>query len=243
MHIHILTLFPAMFAGPFSESIIKRAIERGLVSISVHNIREYTHDKHRVVDDYPYGGGPGMVMKPEPIFEAVEEVKTNEDAPVILLTPQGRQFDQEAANELAQSEELIFICGRYEGVDERVREHLVTDEVSIGDYILSGGEIAAMAVVDAVVRQIPGVLGSEESAREDSHSYGLLEYPQYTRPDSFRGWEVPEVLLSGNHAEIARWRHVQSLRRTLERRPDLIRQAALSDEDKELLARMEREEN
>jgi len=241
MHIQILTLFPAMFTGPFSESIIKRAVDHGLVSISIHNIREYTHDRHHVVDDYPFGGGPGMVLKPEPVFEAVESVRGSGDAPVVLLTPQGRQFDQRIASEMSQSAELVLICGHYEGVDERVREHLVTDEISIGDYVLSGGELAAMVVVDAVVRQIPGVLGSGESANEDSHSNGLLEYPQYTRPPAFRGWSVPEVLLSGNHAEIARWRREQSLRRTFERRPDLIRKAALDGKDKKFLAKMERE--
>ena len=241
MHIQILTLFPAMFAGPFSESIIKRAVAQGLVRVSIHNIRDYTHDKHHVVDDYPFGGGPGMVLKPEPVFEAVESVRGSEDVPVVLLTPQGRPFNQRIAGELAQSRELVLICGHYEGVDERVREHLSTDEISIGDYILSGGEIAAMVVVDAVVRQIPGVLGSEISAIEDSHSNGLLEHPQYTRPSSFRGWSVPEILLSGNHAEIDRWRREQSLRRTLERRPDLIQRAALDNKDKRFLAKMERE--
>lgn len=241
MHIQILTLFPAMFAGPFSESIIKRAVAQGLVRVSIHNIRDYTHDKHHVVDDYPFGGGPGMVLKPEPVFEAVESVRGSEDVPVVLLTPQGRSFNQRIAGELAQSRELVLICGHYEGVDERVREHLSTDEISIGDYILSGGEIAAMVVVDAVVRQIPGVLGSEISAIEDSHSNGLLEHPQYTRPSSFRGWSVPEILLSGNHAEIDRWRREQSLRRTLERRPDLIQRAALDNKDKRFLAKMERE--
>ena len=242
MNIRILTLFPGMFAGPFGESIIRRAIDQGLVDIDIYNIRDYTRDKHHVVDDSPYGGGPGMVLKPEPLFEAVEAVKEGADIPVILLTPQGRLFNQGIAEELAGQEEIILICGHYEGVDERVREHLVTDEVSIGDYVLSGGEFAAMVVVDAVVRQLPGALGSEESVGDDSHSNGLLEYPQYTRPQSFRGWEVPEILLSGNHAEIERWRRGQSLRRTAERRPDLMERAALSDEDRKLMARMEREE-
>lgn len=242
MNIRILTLFPGMFAGPFGESIIRRAIDQGLVDIDIYNIRDYTRDKHHVVDDSPYGGGPGMVLKPEPLFEAVEAVKEGADIPVILLTPQGRLFNQGIAEELAGQEEIILICGHYEGVDERVREHLVTDEVSIGDYVLSGGEFAAMVVVDAVVRQLPGALGSEESVGDDSHSTGLLEYPQYTRPQSFRGWEVPEILLSGNHAEIERWRRGQSLRRTAERRPDLMERAALSDEDRKLMARMEREE-
>jgi tRNA (guanine37-N1)-methyltransferase len=242
MKIHILTLFPDMFAGPFGDSIIKRAVEQGLVDIDIYNIRDYTRDKHHIVDDSPYGGGPGMVLKPEPLFEAVEAVKGVAEMPVILLTPQGRLFNQRIAEELAGKEELILICGHYEGVDERVREHLVTDEISIGDYVLSGGEFAAMVVVDAVVRQLPGALGSEESVGDDSHSTGLLEYPQYTRPQSFRGWEVPDILLSGNHAEIERWRREQSLRRTAERRPDLIQRVALSDKDRKLMARMEREE-
>lgn len=242
MKIHILTLFPDMFAGPFAESIIGRAVEQGLVSININNIRDYTWDKHHVVDDSPYGGGPGMVLKPEPLFEAVEAVRGESDMPVILLTPQGRLFGQRVAAELAGRDELILICGHYEGVDERVRQHLVTDEISIGDYVLSGGELAAMVVVDAVVRQLPGALGSEESVGDDSHSDGLLEYPQYTRPQSFRGWEVPQILLSGNHAEIERWRRWQSLKRTAERRPDLMERAALSDEDRKLIARMEREE-
>jgi len=254
MHIHILTLFPKIFTGPFSDSIIKRAIDRGLVEIAIHNIRDYTSDRHHVVDDSPYGGGPGMVLKPEPLFEAVAAIKGEgwecsksekgeSELPVILLTPQGRLFDQRAAEELAKYEEVILICGHYEGVDERVREHMVNDEISIGDYVLSGGELAAMVVVDALVRQLPGALGSEESVGKDSHSSGLLEYPQYTRPQSFRGWEVPEVLLSGNHAEIARWRRKQSLRRTIRRRPDLLERAALNDEERRLVARMEREED
>jgi len=242
MKIHILTLFPEMFSGPFDESIIGRAVDQGLVSIEVHNIRDYTRDKHHVVDDSPYGGGPGMVLKPEPLFEAVDAVKGEADMPVILLTPQGRLFSQGLATELAGMDEMILVCGHYEGVDERVRQHLVTDEISIGDYVLSGGELAAMVVVDAVVRQLPGALGSEESAGGDSHSNGLLEYPQYTRPQSFRGWEVPEILLSGDHAEIERWRRGQSLKRTAERRPDLMQLVALSDEDRKLIARMEREE-
>jgi tRNA (guanine37-N1)-methyltransferase len=243
MRIHILSLFPAMFSGPFSESIVKRAVEQGLVEISIHNIRDYTSDKHHVVDDSPYGGGPGMVLKPEPIFEAVEAVRGDAGVPVILLTPQGRPFSHRVAGELAKNDEMVLVCGHYEGVDERVREHLVTDEISIGDYVLSGGEMAAMVVVDAVVRQLPGALGSGESVEDDSHAKGLLEYPQYTRPLSFRKWEVPQVLLSGNHAKIARWRREQSLRRTLKRRPDLLQQAELSERDKKLLAQMEREED
>jgi tRNA (guanine37-N1)-methyltransferase len=242
MKIHVLTLFPGVFAGAFNDSIIRRAVDQGLVDIEIHNIRDYTKDKHHIVDDSPYGGGPGMVLKPEPMFAAVEAVREGVDMPVVLLTPQGRLFNQRIAGEFAGYKGMVLVCGHYEGVDERVREHLVADEVSIGDYVLSGGEFAAMVVVDAVVRQLPGALGSEESVGEDSHSNGLLEYPQYTRPQSFRGWEVPEVLLSGNHAEIAKWRRAQSLRRTAERRPDLMERAALSDEDRKIMARVEREE-
>jgi tRNA (guanine37-N1)-methyltransferase len=230
VHIDILTLFPEMFQGPFNFSILKRAIDHGLVSINIHNIRDYTHDKHHTVDDYAYGGGAGMILKPEPIFEAVESIKSNikpeiGELPVILLTPQGRLFSQQIAQELSTYSRLILICGRYEGVDERVREHLVTDEISIGDYVLSGGELAAMVVVDAVVRLLPGVLGSEASLVDDSHVAGLLEYPQYTRPVEYRGWSVPEVLLSGDHAQIAKWRREQSIQRTSERRPELLDKA------------------
>ena len=240
MRIHILTLFPDMFVGPFDQSIIKRAREGGLVSISIHDFRQYARDKHHVVDDYPYGGGGGMVLKPEPLFEAVESIKGDAQIPVILLTPQGRLFSQQVAQELAAYDEMILICGHYEGVDERVRQHMVDDEISIGDYVLSGGELAAMVVVDAVVRQLPGVLGAEEAAGEDSHARGLLEYPQYTRPQLFRGWAVPEVLLSGNHAQIAKWRRQQSLQRTLRRRPDLLERAELSPEEKRFLEEIRR---
>ncbi len=241
MQIDILSLFPQMFHGPLSESILKRAIECGLVQINLHNIRDFTHDHHHTVDDYAYGGGAGMVLKPEPIFEAVEEIKKDigpgeraKGLPVILLTPQGRPFSQESAQELAGYPHLVLICGRYEGVDERVREHLATDEISIGDYVLSGGELAAMVVVDAVARLLPGVLGSEASAQDDSHATGLLEYPQYTRPEVYRGWAVPEILLSGNHAQIARWRRRQALLRTMERRPELLEKAKLSSEERQL---------
>ncbi len=227
MRIDILTLFPEMFPGPFGASIIKRAVDGGLVSLNIYNIRDYTHDKHHTVDDYAYGGGAGMILKPEPIFEAVESVKEEDTCPVILLTPQGRPFSQPVAQELSGHSRLILICGRYEGVDERVREHLVTDEISIGDYVLSGGELAAMVVVEAVVRLLPGVLGSEESLAEDSHTGGLLEYPQYTRPPMFRSWSVPEVLLSGNHAQIAKWRREQAIQRTKERRPELLDRVGL----------------
>lgn len=230
-----------MFPAPLGESILKRAVARGLVTIHLHDIRDFTHDRHHTTDDYPYGGGAGMVLKPEPVFEATEAVmaeiaKDTEVAPpVILLTPQGRLFNQQIAGELADKSHLILICGRYEGVDERVSEHLATDEISIGDYVLSGGELAAMVITDSVVRLLPGVLGSELSAGEESHTAGLLEYPQYTRPEVYRGWAVPEVLLSGNHKEINRWRHEQSLLRTLKRRPELLEKANLSPADQALI--------
>jgi tRNA (guanine37-N1)-methyltransferase len=246
MHIDILTLFPEMFNGPFSASIMKRAIDRELVSINLHNIRDYTHDKHRTVDDYAYGGGAGMILKAEPIFEAAESIKsfyTDQELshlPVILLTPQGRCFCQEIAYELAKYSHLIIICGHYEGVDERVCEHLVTDEISIGDYVLSGGELAAMVVVDAVVRLLPGVLGSEASAADDSHAAGLLEYPQYTRPAVYRGWSVPQVLISGDHAQIAKWRREQAIQRTMKRRPELLDKASLCLEERQLANRLKK---
>ena len=239
MRIDILCLFPEMFVSPLEQSIIKRAKERGLVDIVTHNIRDYTHDKHHTVDDYPYGGGPGMVLKAESVFQATEAVKQQFDTgeiPVILLTPQGRLFTQQVAQELALYTHLMLICGHYEGIDERVHEHLATDEISIGDYVLSNGELAAMVIVDAVVRLIPGVLGSPMSANNDSHSDGLLEYPQYTKPRVYRGWSVPQVLLSGNHGEIARWRRCQSILRTAKRRPDLIEKITLADEEKEWMS-------
>ncbi len=240
MHFDIFTLFPDMFQGPFSESILKRAQERGLLSIALHNIREATSDKHHVVDDYPYGGGAGMVMKPEPVFTAVEAVY--QGGPIILLSPQGRLFNQQLARILAQEARVTLICGHYEGVDERVREHLVTDEISIGDFVLTGGELAAMIVVDATSRLLPGVLGGKESTLEESHSGGLLEYPHYTRPPDFRGWRVPDVLLSGNHAEIARWRRKEAIRRTKARRPDLFEKLNLSTKsDAKLLQELEEE--
>lgn len=245
MRIDVLTLFPQMFEVPFSPSILKRAMENKLVTIKLHNIRDYTHDKHRTVDDYPYGGGPGMVLKPEPIFEAVEAIMRESQSeretgtpPVILLSPQGRLFNQSIAQELSRHQQLILICGHYEGVDERVREHLATDEISIGDYVLTGGELPAMVVIDAVVRLLPGVLGSEFSTLEESHTHGLLEYPHYTRPSEYRGWAVPEILLSGNHAQTARWRREQVIRRTLERRPDLLDKANLDREEKRLVERL-----
>lgn len=243
MRIDVLTLFPRLFDGPFGSGIFQRAIDNGLVSINRHDIRDYTHDKHRTADDYTYGGGAGMVLKPEPIFEAVEAVRADigdgaEASPVILLTPQGRLFNQAIAAELSQHNNLIFICGHYEGTDERVREHLATDEISIGDYVLTGGELPAMVVIDAVIRLLPGVLGSEESTVEESHSGGLLEYPQYTRPAEYRGWKVPEVLLSGNHAQIARWRREQIIKRTMERRPELLDKVDLGKEDKQTVERL-----
>jgi len=235
MQIYILTLFPQMFESVLSTGIFKRALDRKLVEFTVSNIRDYTHDKHHTADDYPYGGGAGMVLKPEPIFEAIETTKEAisrkqgaPDMPVILLTPQGRPFSQQIAQELSQNSHLVFICGHYEGVDERVREHLVTDEISIGDYVLSGGEVATMAVADAVIRLIPGVLGSEASAADDSHTSGLLEHPQYTRPPVYRGWTVPEILLSGDHAQIAKWHREQAITRTLKRRPELLEKAELT---------------
>jgi tRNA (guanine37-N1)-methyltransferase len=248
MRFDILTLFPGMFEGPFGDSMLRRAVDRGLISIHVHNIRDYAAGRHHVTDDSPYGGGAGMVMKPEPIFACAARVlelargageeATDEDRKIVLMTPQGRLFDQQVAEELAQKRHLILICGHYEGVDERVRKHLATDQLSIGDYVLTGGELPAMVVVDAVARLVPDVLGAAESLAEESVSSGLLEYPHYTRPPDFQGWTVPDVLLSGNHAAIARWRREQALRRTLERRPDLLAKADLSSADLKLLARI-----
>lgn len=221
MQIDVVTLFPRIVEGPLEESILKRARERGRVTIRVHNLRDFAHDKHRVVDDKPFGGGPGMVLKPEPIFEAVEKLR-RADSRVILMCPQGRRLTQSVARELAGHPHLIIICGHYEGVDERVREALVQDEISIGDYVLTNGALAAAVLIDAVVRLVPGVLGDDASAARDSFADGLLEGPQYTRPAEYRGMRVPEVLLSGNHEEIARWRREQALRRTAQRRPDLL---------------------
>ncbi len=241
MRFDIFTLFPEMFAGVFDESILKRARQAGLLDIGLHDIRDYAEGKHRVTDDYTYAGGGGMVMKPEPIFAAVEAILgAPPQVPVILLSPQGRVFDQHIAYELAQHPRLALICGHYEGVDERVREHLATDEISVGDYVLTGGEIPAMIIIDAVARLIPGVLGDPAAPRKDSHATGLLEGPQYTRPAEFRGWRVPDILLSGNHALIEKWRRRESLRRTLERRPDLLDKLDLTDEEREYLQSLKR---
>lgn len=234
----MLTLFPEMFEGVFGSSILGKAREKGIVRLGTVNFRDYSNNKHKTVDDYPYGGGGGMVLKPEPIFAAVEalEVEPDKKPRVILMCPQGESFTQRKAEQLAQEEHLVLICGHYEGYDERIREHLVTDELSIGDFVLTGGEIPAMAVIDSVVRLLPGVLGNESSAVTDSYSTGLLEHPHYTRPPEFRGWSVPEVLVSGNHAKIEQWRRQQSLLRTLSRRPDLLDAAELSDKERKWLA-------
>ena len=236
MQFEVFTLLPEVFSPYLESSILQRARQRGLVSVNVHNIRDYTHDKHHMTDDTPYGGGGGMVMKPEPVFEAIESILGPQPAsPVILLDPQGRVFSQTVAEELSRHERIALLCGRYEGIDERIRAHLVTDEISIGDYVLTGGELPALVLIDAVARLIPGVLGDPDGAMDDSHATGLLEYPHYTRPPEFRGWEVPEILLSGDHGKIAKWRREQSLLRTLERRPDLLEEAKLSEADREFL--------
>lgn len=222
MKIDILTLFPGMFAGPFAESIVGRAAEHEIASIVVHDLRQWTHDRHRTVDDTPFGGGPGMVLKPEPIFEALDEIRSP-GAEIILLTPNGTLLAQPLVAELAERDHLILICGHYEGVDERVAQEVATRQISIGDYVLSGGEIPAMVLTDAIVRLLPGALGCADSAREEAHSDGLLEYPQYTRPAVYRGLEVPSVVRSGDHQQVARWKRREALRRTMERRPDLLR--------------------
>ena len=243
MKFDILTLFPGMFAGPFDESIIRRARDKQLIDISLHNIRDYATDRHQTADDAPYGGGAGMVMKVEPLSACIESVKAQSPASTIVMTsPQGRRFTHDVAAELALRPGLIIVCGRYEGIDERVRDLYAEDAISLGDYVLSGGEIAAMAIVDAVTRLVPGVLGSDESAETDSFCDGLLEYPQYTRPPEFRGMKVPEVLLSGNHELIRTWRRRESLRRTRALRPDLLADVALTKEDLKLLAELERED-
>ncbi len=239
----VFTLFPEVFDAYLDSSILQRARQNGLVEVSLHNIRDITTDRHHVCDDLPYGGGGGMVMKPEPIFASVESVLGSPPAcPLILLTPQGRVFSQAIAEELAQQPHLALLCGRYEGIDERVRQHLVTDEISIGDYVLSGGELPALALVDAVSRLIPGVLGDPDGPWDDSHALGVLEYPHYTRPPEFRGWKVPDILLSGDHGKIARWRREQSLLRTLQRRPDLLEKAELSEKDRKFLEQAKKED-
>jgi tRNA (guanine37-N1)-methyltransferase len=270
MRFDIFTLFPGIFESPLRESMLKRAIESGLLQVQLHNIRDYAEGRHQVTDDYPYGGGGGMVMKPEPVFTAVESVlgigdrgsgfrdqaagqsstpalhpqrgasvsNRQSTIPIVLLTPQGRVFNQRMALELAQYDRVALICGRYEGFDERIRQHLATDEISIGDYVLTGGELAALVILDAVIRMKPGVLGDPTGAVDDSHASGLLEYPHYTRPPEFRGWQVPEVLLSGDHAKVDRWRREQALRRTWTRRPDLLELVELTESERAWLRQL-----
>ncbi len=245
MQFEVFTLLPEVFPSYLETSIIKRARERGIIHVRVHNIRDYTHDKHHMTDDTPYGGGGGMVMKPDPVFEAIETVlglnanppppEPESNIPIILLTPQGRVFNQRIAQELSQHEHIVLICGRYEGIDERIREHLVTDEISIGDYVLTGGELPALILIDAISRLLPDVLGDPTGAQDDSHAMGLLEYPHYTRPPEFRGWKIPEVLLSGAHAKIDQWRREQALLRTFKKRPDMLEKAELSKDDRKFV--------
>lgn len=244
MRFDVFSLFPSVIQPYLEISILQRAIQNGLLEVHLHDIRSFTTDKHHITDDAPFGGGGGMVMKPEPIFTAVESVLGSPPScPVILLTPQGRTYTQQVAAELARYPHLALLCGRYEGIDERVREHLVTDEISIGDYVLTGGELPALILIDSITRLIPGVLGDPDGAQDDSFASGLLEYPHYTRPAEFRGWRVPEVLLSGNHAEIARWRRQQALLRTWKRRPDLLEKTELSESDRRFLASLIKPEN
>ncbi len=270
MQFEVFTLLPEIFPTYLDNSIMKRARERGLIDVRVHNIRDYTHDKHHTTDDTPYGGGGGMVMKPEPIFEAIESVLglpalttertentgnlketsvdsvssvvNKSDVPIILLTPQGRVFNQGIARELSQHPRIALLCGRYEGIDERIREHLVTDEISIGDYVLTGGELPALILIDAISRLLPDVLGDPTGAEDDSHAMGLLEYPHYTRPPEFRGWKVPDVLLTGAHAKIDKWRREQALLRTLKKRPDMLEKAELTKADLKFLKSLDPEE-
>ena len=237
MNINVLSLFPPMFEGVFQHSIMKKAQEKNAVTLNVVDIREFADNK-RQVDDYPFGGGAGMVLKPEPIFNAVESLTQKSKPRVILMCPQGERFTQQKAEELASEDELVFICGHYEGYDERIREHLVTDETSIGDFVLTGGELAAMTVIDSVVRLLPGVLGNADSPVRDSFSTGLLEHPQYTRPADYRGWKVPDVLTSGNHGKVDQWREEQTLKRTLERRPDLLDKIELNDAQRKIIAQL-----
>jgi tRNA (guanine37-N1)-methyltransferase len=242
MEFDVFTLLPEIFPPYLNSSILNRASQRGLIDVHIHNIRDWAKDKHHVTDDEPYGGGGGMVMKVEPVFAAVESILGPEHScPVILLTPQGSVFNQKMALEFVQQPRLAMICGRYEGVDERIREHLVTHEISIGDFVLTGGELPALILIDAISRLIPGVLGDPDGAMDDSHAAGLLEYPHYTRPPEFRGWGVPEILLSGDHAKIEKWRREQSLKRTLRRRPDLLENAPLSETDRKALKIIQQE--
>jgi len=243
MKIDVLTLFPELFNAFFSTSIIGRAASEERVSLNTINFRDYSKNKHHKVDDYPYGGGQGMLLTPEPIFDAVQDISEKVKPRIILLCPQGERFTQKKAEELSKEEHLVFICGHYEGFDERIREHLVTDELSIGDFVLTGGETAAQVMIDAVVRLLPGALSKASSHEDDSFSSGLLEFPQYTRPEDFRGMKVPDVLLSGNHANIAKWRREQSLSRTLERRPDLLETAELSNVDQKFLEQLKRSQD
>ncbi len=238
----IITLFPEFFSSPLQESILGKALGKGLISIHIHDLRSFTNDRHRTADDYPYGGGAGMVLKPNPVVDALEAVSGSQESLKILLTPQGTLFSQKIAEEFARSDRIVLVCGRYEGFDERIR-YFVDCELSIGDYVLNGGEAAALVVVEAVSRLVPGVLGKYTSATGDSFSHGLLEYPQYTRPECFRGHAVPDVLLSGNHQKIEQWRRRESLRRTLERRPDVLRDEPLSDEEKEWLKALKQQKN
>jgi len=241
MLIDVLTLFPEIIKTYISQGVLKKAVEDGLVKVRIHNLRDFSKDRYKTVDDYPYGGGSGMVMKPEPIFEAVDYIKSDgEERLVILLTPQGKVFNQKMARELSRQKALTFICGRYEAIDERVRT-IVNEEISIGDYVLTGGELPALVIIDAVLRLLPGVLGNYDSLKEESFEWDILDYPHYTRPREFRGLKVPEVLLSGNHEAIRRWRRKEALRRTLERRPDLLEKAVLSEEDLILIKEIKEE--
>ena len=239
----VLSIFPEMFASPLNFSLLKKAQEKGILNICLHDIRNWADDKHKMTDDAPYGGGCGMVMKVEPVEKALAAIRSPEDdSLVVLMTPQGKTFNQKIAAELAEKKQIIIICGRYEGVDERIREHLVDREISIGDYILTGGELAALVLIDAVSRLIPDVLGNPESTLGESFSHNLLEYPQYTRPAEYKGWKVPDVLLSGNHAQIELWHKRESLRRTYQRRPDLLKKIKLLAEDKKILEKIKQED-
>ncbi|WP_432724379.1 tRNA (guanosine(37)-N1)-methyltransferase TrmD [Staphylococcus equorum] len=241
MRIDYLTLFPGMFEGVLNQSILKRAQEKDLLQVNTVDFRHFAENKHNQVDDYPFGGGQGMVLKPEPIFNAMDSIERTEDTRVILMCPQGRPFTQAIANELSQAEHLVFICGHYEGYDERIREYLVTDEISMGDYVLTGGELPAMVMTDAVVRLLPDVLGNQQSHMDDSFQDGLLEFPQYTRPRIYKDMNVPDVLLSGNHAHIDNWRHEQKILRTWEKRPDLLEQYPLTKKDQEIIERYKKQ--